>query len=156
MANHFKHTNFFFWQKWLFYSSLLFAFAGILFACCGHSFLFQPYEKMLASTIWNDNQLPKDAALLSGFIYGPFGGTIACCYILLAFIAKYPFKEKQVWARNSIIVAFGVWVVLDSMACFYFEVYPQIYIINAFSIITKAFPIIFTWKEFSREGKTRL
>ncbi len=156
MANHFKHTNFFFWQKWLFYSSLFFAISGILFACCGRSFLFQPYEKMLAEAIWNDTQMPKEAALLSAFVYGPFGGTIACCYILLAFIAKYPFKEKQPWARNAIIVGFGVWVIIDSLACLYFKVYAQIYIINAFSILAKALPIIFTWKEFNREGKTRL
>ena len=71
-----------------------------------------------------------------------------CCYILLAFIAKYPFKERRKWARNSIIIAFGVWVIIDSSMCVHFGVYPQIYIINAFSITVKALPIIFTWEDF--------
>ncbi len=66
----------------------------------------------------------------------------------MAFIARYPFKEKQLWSRNAIIVAFTIWVIIDSSVCLYFEVYPQIYLVNAFSIIVKALPIIFTWNEF--------
>lgn len=104
---------------------------------------------MLAGVFWNSAQFPPEVEPFRAFIYGPLGGTIACCYILLAFIAKYPFKEKQKWARNAIIVSFGIWVIIDSSVCFYSGVYPQIYIINAFSITMKALPIIFTWKDFS-------
>lgn len=104
---------------------------------------------MLAKVFWNSSQFPPEANSFRAFIYGPLGGTITCCYILLAFIAWYPFKEKQLWARNAIITAFSAWVIIDSSVCLYFGVYPQIYIINAFSISVKALPIIFTWKDFS-------
>lgn len=150
MESRFKFNQFLFWQKWLFYTSLLFAISGIAFAFYGNNIVFQSYNKMLASIFWQSSQLPPKAELFRAFIYGPLGGTIACCYILLAFIAKYPFREKQKWARNSIIAAFSVWVILDSSVCLYYGVYPQIYIINAFSIIIKALPIIFTWKDFSQ------
>jgi hypothetical protein len=146
-----KRSNFIFWQKWLFYSSLFFALAGIGFAFFGKSFLFQPYEQMLASAFWKSKVFPPDAEIFRAFIYIPFGGTISCCYILLAFIAYYPFKEKKIWARNAIIVAYGVWVIIDSGACIYFGIFGQIYIINAFSIITKALPIIFTWRDFKTQ-----
>jgi hypothetical protein len=76
------------------------------------------------------------------------GATIACCYILTAFIAYYPFKKKEIWARNAILVAFGVWAMLDSLVCIRYGVYFQVYFINMFSIIIKALPIIFTWKDF--------
>lgn len=148
MENHFKDKKFLFWQKWLFYSSLVFALAGVCFAFFGNSILFQPYEEMIASVFWQSEKFPVDVELFRAFIYGPLGGTIACCYILLAFIAYYPFKEKKIWARNSIIIAFSVWVLIDSTICFYFGIYTQIYIINFFSILVKALPIIFTWKEF--------
>ncbi|MFL5730087.1 MAG: hypothetical protein ACJ75J_11430 [Cytophagaceae bacterium] len=92
--------------------------------------------------------MPDDAGRLRLFIWGPFGGTIACCYILVAFLAHYPFKRKEVWARNAIILAFGIWVLIDSLVCFYYGVYFQVYLINAFSILQKALPIIFTWKDF--------
>ena len=149
MEVRFKINSFLFWQRWLFITSLLFAFAGIVFAFYGKNVLFLPYDKMIAKVFWHSSQFPADAEEFRAFIYGPLGGTIACCYILLAFIAWYPFKEKQRWARNAIITAFSVWVIVDSCVCLHFGVYPQIYIINAFSIIVKALPIIFTWKEFS-------
>ena len=104
---------------------------------------------MLAKIFWNSTQFPPGADSFRAFIYGPLGGTITCCYILLAYIAWYPFKEKQLWARNAIIVAFSAWVIMDSVICLHFGAYPQIYIINAFSITVKALPLIFTWKDFS-------
>ena len=154
MESHFKYNTFLFWQKWLFYSSILFACAGIYFAFFGNSILFQPYERMLAFAFWKSKNFPTDAEPFRAFIYGPFGGTIACCYILLAFIAYYPFKEKRIWARNAIIVAYTVWVIIDSIACFYYGIYAQIYLINAFSILTKALPLIFTWQDFKIPFKT--
>ncbi|MGZ4090301.1 MAG: hypothetical protein ACXVNO_06250 [Bacteroidia bacterium] len=145
-----KLRTFIFWQKWLLYTSILFAMAGIAFALFGNTTLFAPYNSMLAKIFWHTDQFPLEADSFRAFIYAPLGGTIACCYILLAYIAYYPFKDKQRWARNAIIVAFSVWVVIDTAGCIYFSVYPQIYFINAFSITIKALPIIFTWKEFSR------
>jgi hypothetical protein len=123
--------------------------AGIAFAFVGDSFLFEMYNKMLAKIFWNSSTFPEGANQFRAFIYAPLGGTIACCYTLVAFIAHYPFKNKERWARNSIIVAFSMWVLIDSSVCLYFAVYPQIYLINAFSIIIKALPIIFTWKHFA-------
>jgi hypothetical protein len=37
-----------FWQRWLFYSSLLFAMFGIAFAVYGNNPLFLPYNNALA------------------------------------------------------------------------------------------------------------
>jgi len=143
-----KKPSFIFWQKWLFYSSILFAFSGLLFAIYGNNKLFLPYNEMLAKIFWNKSEIPNAVEPFRAFIWGPLGATIACCYILLAYIAYYPFKGKEPWARNAIIVAFGIWVVLDSAICIKYGVYFQIYIINIISITVKALPLIFTWKDF--------
>jgi hypothetical protein len=148
-----KEASFLFWQKWLVYTSLVFAIAGIAFALLGNNFLFKPYNTMLAKLFWGSSKFPPEADQFRTFIYAPLGGTMACCYILLAFIARYPFKNKQRWARNAIIVAFSVWALIDSGVCIYFGVYAQVYLINAFSITIKALPIIFTWKHFSPQDK---
>jgi hypothetical protein len=145
-------SSFLFWQQWLFYTSLIFATSGIAFAFFGNNFLFQPYNLMLAKIFWHSPAFPTAADEFRRFIYAPLGGTITCCYILLAFIARYPFKNKERWARNAIIIAFSCWVLIDSSVCIYFGVYPQIYLINAFSITIKALPIIFTWNNFSRNS----
>ena len=141
--------SFIFWQRWLFYSSLLFAIFGIVFAVYGNNPFFMPYNKGLARIFWQSENIQIDTETFRAFIWGPLGGTIACCYILLAFIAQFPFRRKERWARNAIIVAFGTWVLLDSAVCIYYGVYFQIYIINAFSILQKGLPIFFTWKNFS-------
>lgn len=148
-------SHFHFWQQWLFYSSLGFAFMALAYAAFGHSFLFAPYNQMLAEVFWHQSQLPPEAERFRAFVAAPFGGTMACCYILLAFIAHHPFKNKEVWARQAILVGFGFWVVVDSAGCLYFGVYPQLYLINAFSILVKALPLIFTWKSFRTPANTR-
>ena len=150
-----KEFSFIFWQKWLFYTSLFFAIAGIIFALFGKNFLFVPYNQMLANIFWHSSKFPPEADKFRAFIYAPLGGTIACCYILLAFIAHYPFKNRQPWARNAIIIAFSFWVLIDSGVCIYFGVYPQVYLINVFSITIKALPIVFTWKQFSLQDRPR-
>jgi hypothetical protein len=143
-----KENRFIFWQRWLFFSSIIFAFSGVVFALSGKNLFFLPYDRMLANVFWHRTDFPAGAEQFRKFIYGPLGATIACCYILLAFMARYPFKEKQLWARNAIVLSFGVWVIIDSGLCLRYGVYPQIYIINAFSIMVKALPLIFTWNDF--------
>src|SRR5450755_241673 len=148
-----KESSFLFWQKWLFYTSLFFAISGIAFALFGNNFLFQSYNKMLAEIFWRSSKFPSEADQFRTFIYAPLGGTMACCYTLLAFIARFPFKNKQRWARNAIIISFSVWALIDSGVCLYFGVYPQVYLINTFSIAIKALPIIFTWNHFSLQDQ---
>ena len=143
-------TRFFFWQQWLFYSSIIFALAGVFFALDGDSPLFGAYNAALAKAFWHTDKIPADVEPFRAFIWAPFGGTIACCYILLAYIAWYPFRQKQVWARNAIILAYTTWIVLDSAACIYYGVYLQLIMINTFSFVIKALPLIFTWKDFNK------
>jgi len=144
-----KRMNYFnFWQKWLFYTSLLFALFGIVFAIYGDNPLFAPYNQEIAAIFWQVSDIPVEIKPFQKFIFGPLGGTIACCYILLAFIAWYPFRRKEIWARNAIIAAFGTWILLDSAVSLYFGVHFQVYIINVFSFLQKFLPIIFTWKDF--------
>src|SRR5687767_6172992 len=122
-------TRFLFWQRWLFYTSLLFALFSILFAVYGNNLLFEPYSRAIAGIFWNSGELPHDISAFGAFVRGPLGATMACSYIMLAFIAWYPFRRKERWARNAIIVAFGTWFIIDSAICIYYGVYFQVYLI---------------------------
>lgn len=146
-----KHSEkrFLFWQQWLFYSSLLFAGFGIVLALFGKSQIFSPYNKMLAETFWSKEVFPDGTAEFRNFILGPLGGTIACCYVLVAFIAHFPFRKKERWARNAIIVAFLFWFILDSGVALFYGVYFHVLVINMFSLVIKALPLIFTWRHFN-------
>lgn len=142
--------SFLFWQRWLFYTSLLFALFGIVFAVYGNNPLFLPYNRALAQVFWQSSEVPAEVEPFRAFIWGPLGGTIACCYLLLACIARYPFKRKERWARNAVIIGFSTWIILDSAISIYYGVYFQFCIINAFSFLVKALPLIFTWKYFQK------
>lgn len=154
--NYSPGSRFLFWQRWLVYTSLLFALFGIVFAVYGDNPVFKLYNNALAKVFWNTDHFPAEAESFRAFIWAPLGGTIASCYILLAYIAMYPFKRKERWARNAIIAGFGIWITIDSLASLYYGVYFQFYIINAFSFLTKALPILFTWKDFQKPKKHSL
>jgi hypothetical protein len=148
-----RRLSFSFWQGWLFYSSILSALCGIFLAMDGNNPLFIHYNRALARLFWNSAEIPASVEPFRDFIWGPLGGTMACCYILLAYIARFPFGKKELWARNAIIAGFSAWVVLDSVLCLSYGVYFQVYIINAFSVLVKALPLIFTWREFKNKNR---
>lgn len=141
-------SRFHFWQQWLFYSSLAFALCGILFSLYGNNPVFIHYNNALAGIFWASDGVPVLTDSFRAFIWGALGGTIACCYILLAFIAYYPFKRKEKWSWLAIVIAFSVWIILDSAVCIYYGVYFQVYLINLFSFSVKALPLILTRKYF--------
>lgn len=141
-------NTFIFWQRWLFYSSLLIALMGVVFAIKGDWVVFAHYDHAIARIFWQTNEIPADVKNFRLFVAGPLGGTITCCYLLLAYLARYPFGRKEKWARNAILVAFSIWCLIDSYICYRFEVYFQIYLINALSVLQKALPLIFTWRAF--------
>src|ERR1043166_2249167 len=118
--------SFYFWQRWLFYSSILFALVGILFAVWGDGPIFKIYYKALAAIFWNRDSFPVETEPFRLFICGPVGATIACCYILLAYIAWFPFAKKEPWSRNAIIFGFGIWAIIDSGVCLYYDVCFQV------------------------------
>lgn len=141
-------TSFVFWQRWLVYSSLFLAIAAILFAFDISSAIFVHYDQAIAQIFWQTPNIPTDVQAFRKFVAGPLGGTIACAYILLAYLAWYPFGRKEQWARNAIMVSFGIWFMADSYICLKYGVNFQVFLINGLSVLQKALPIIFTWKAF--------
>jgi hypothetical protein len=103
--------SFFFWQRWFFFSSLLFAMFGIILTVYGNNPLFRPYNNALAQIFGFGESMPASMEPFRAFVWGPIGATITRAYILLAFIAWYPFQRKERWARTAILVAFHVFII---------------------------------------------
>ncbi|MDQ3072415.1 MAG: hypothetical protein M3Q97_04005, partial [Bacteroidota bacterium] len=95
-----------------------------------------------------DESIPAGADDLRAFLYGPLGATVACAYILLAYIAWHPYRNKERWAYNCIVGAFGLWIILDSAIAWHYGMYIQVYGVNLFSFLVKALPLVFTFREF--------
>lgn len=142
-----------FWQKWLVYSSLIFAVFGLILAVPGENIFLAEYERMLAAALLGGSTaFSHETGVVLSFIRGPFGATIACSYIFLAYLAAFPFKRKEAWSRNAIVAAFGIWFIVDSGVCIYYGVFFQVYVINLISFFQKVLPIIFTWPYFTRKN----
>jgi len=148
-----NNKKFKFWQQWLFYSSLLFALFGLTLAFFGDNPVYDPYHKMLAQIFFSQSFFPANTQVLYSFILGPMGATITGSYLLLTYIAYFPFRRKEKWARNAIIVAFGIWFITDAIVGLYYGVYFQVLVLHLLvSVPQKALPLIFTWNDFNRES----
>ncbi|MFW5832458.1 MAG: hypothetical protein ACOCVA_09390 [Prolixibacteraceae bacterium] len=141
--------KFLFWQQWLFYSSLLFAAYGLILAFYSNNPLLAPYFELIAQNFWNQPEFPDAVTDFKAFVLGPLGGSIAFCSILVAYIAKYPFKNKERWARNAILVASLFWFITDSAVSLFYGAYLQGLVLNTLSLAIRLLPLLFTWKEFN-------
>lgn len=140
--------SFNFWQKWLYYSSLFFVFVGFLVAVFNQSIFFELWNRGAAALFGTNGTLTADVLAFKNFILGPLGGTIAGSYVLLAFIAKYPFKQKEKWAWQAATASLLTWFVIDSSICFYHGAYFNILLINMFTLFVNGLPLLFTKKYF--------
>jgi len=112
------------------------------------SSILQYYYKALSTVLYGTTLLPAEAEIFRQFIVGPFGGTMIACYGLAAFISHYAFKNKETWARNAIAISFAAWFIIDSVVCLRMGIYFQVYLLNAFSVLIKLLPLIYTWRDF--------
>ncbi|HZF63704.1 MAG TPA: hypothetical protein VEZ55_04435 [Chitinophagaceae bacterium] len=143
------HLNrFYFWVNYLKAISLFFAFLGALWAIIGSFDPFGLYDRAFAQAFWNVDRLPADAQKTFSFILGPFGATNAGYFILQFFIAKHAYSNRQMWGYKAIVVAFLVWLILDTSMCLVHKGYFNILFANIPSLLAML-PIFFTRRYFT-------
>jgi hypothetical protein len=140
--------RFYFWVSYLKVISLLFAFLGAFWAITGSFDPFGIYNRAFAQTFWNADTLPPDAQRTFSFILGPFGATSAGYFILQFFIAKHAYSYRQLWGYNAVVIAFLVWLILDTSMCLIHKGYFNIFFANIPSLIAML-PIFFTRQFFT-------
>jgi len=114
-----KYNPFLFWQKWLYYTSIFFVFIGIAVAIFNNTILFELWNQYMKSWLGIEGTLPTNLLKFKTFILAPLGGTIAGSYVLMAFIAKYPFRNREKWAWQAATLSLLTWFVIDSSLCLY-------------------------------------
>jgi hypothetical protein len=140
--------HFSFWQKWLFVTGLLLALFGVTFALFGGTPLFEIFDTQINPVFWGSVEIPDLAAgEFQRWIYGVLGATIAGWGVFLAFIAHYPFKNREPWAWNCILTGIIVWYVLDTGISLYFRVYFNA-VFNAVLLALVVIPLGFSRKHF--------
>jgi hypothetical protein len=141
--------NFGFWQRWLFVVGLFVIIFGLLM-----SFLSQtgPFDLLFNNQInpifWGGRTAPEEVVSFQGWIYGVLGATVAGWGITLAFIARYPFKNKEKWAWNCVTLGMLVWFIVDTAISLYFGVIFNA-LFNTFLLIAVMIPVTMSHKAFT-------
>jgi hypothetical protein len=141
-------SNFLFWQRWLFVVGIGIVVFGILMAVFSGSPLFDLFNRQIDPAFWAREQALGTILRFQHWIYGVWGATIAGWGVFLAFIVHFPFRNKEKWAKNCLILGLLVWFVLDTSLSLFYKVYFNA-AFNTVLLILAGLPIVFTRKEFA-------
>ena len=116
------NKSFLFWQRWLVGVGALVALFGLFMALLNGTPLFALFNDRIDPVFWGGQAVPQAGLAFRGWVYGVWGATVAGWGILVAFIAMFPFKQRQRWAWNALLAAVGTWYLLDTGISLYFGV----------------------------------
>ena len=141
-------SNFPFWQRWLFVVGLGIADFGILMAVLSGTPLFDLFNRQIAPAFWATEPTLESIQRFRHWIYGVWGATIAGWGVIVTFNAHYPFRNKEKWAWNCLVLGLLVWFVLDTSLSIFYKVYFNA-AFNTALLILAGLPVVFTRKEFA-------
>jgi len=70
--------------------------------------------------------------------------------VVIAFIVQNPFRNKERWAWDALILAFSLWYLTDTAISLSFGVIFNA-LFNTIIFIAAILPLLFTRKEFKKE-----
>ena len=141
-------SNFTFWQRWLLVVGLGIIIFGMFMAVLSGSPLFDLFNHQIDLAFWGEEQSLGTILRFQHWIYGVWGATIAGWGVFLTFIAYYPFRNKEKWARNCLILGLLIWFVLDTSLSLFYKVYFNAGF-NIALLVLAGLPMVFTRKEFA-------
>lgn len=143
-------TPFAFWQRWLFSVGLIVTGFGVALALANGTALFGVFHDQVDPVFWGPAGIPGGAAReFQSWIYGVLGATIAAWGVFIAFIAHYPFRNRERWAWNCLLVAVLLWFVVDTAISLNFRVYFNV-VFNAVGLTAVLLPLGFSRQQFGR------
>ncbi|MBN1452834.1 MAG: hypothetical protein JW963_17585 [Anaerolineales bacterium] len=141
--------KFLFWQRWLFVFSLIVTVFGMGMALLNRTSLFAVFDGQVDPVFWGASPLPAGVDRFQGWIYGVLGATMAGWGVFLAFIAQVPFRNRERWAWNALLLGLSLWYVTDTAISLYFGVIFNAVFNTAFFILA-LLPLLFTRQDFRK------
>jgi len=145
--------SFSFWQRWLFVVSVIIAVAGVLMALLSGTLIFEVFNQLIVPVFWDANPVGDSAEGFQKFIYGLLGSTMASWGVFMSFVAYYPFRNKEKWAWNCMVMGTLLWYVLDTGFSIYHKVYVNA-VGNTALLVLVMLPVVFTKKHFDPQKVT--
>lgn len=139
--------KFIFWQRWLLIFGLLLVDMGLYMVFFKGTIYFALFDNLVNPAFWASAVAPANVAEFQGWIYGVLGATLAGWGTFLAFMAHYPFKQKEKWAWKCLLAGVLVWYLPDTFISLQFGVYFNA-VGNTVLFILLMLPLLFTRREF--------
>ncbi len=139
--------KFFFWQRWLFVVGLGIAAFGLLMVFLSGTPIFDLFNQQIDPAFWGTGASLESIRPFQQWVYGIWGATIAGWGVFVTFVAHYPFRNKEKWAWNCLVLGILVWFVLDTALSAFHKVYFNV-AFNTTLLILAGLPAVFTRKEF--------
>ncbi len=140
------------WDAWLFAVSVGMTAFGVFMALFSRSPIFAAFNRQIDPIFWPAGLTDPAVRAFQEMIYGVWGATVAGFGALAAFIVRVPFRARQRWARDALVVAVAAWFVLDSGISALYGVWFNVGF-NSAVLVALALPVGLTWKEFGGEAK---
>lgn len=137
------------WDAWLLGVAAGMAAFGVGMALFAQSSLFDGFNAQIDPVFWATRAIDPGTREFRGWVYGVWGATVAGFGLLAAFVARGPFRRRERWARDALLVAAATWFALDTAVSASYGVWFNV-AFNTFVLLAIVVPIGFTWKQFSK------
>jgi len=138
--------SFNFWQKWLFISGIIVSIFGIFMVLNISS---EGFNSQIDPVFWGKEIPNIQVRNFQQWIYGVLGSTMVGWGIFIAFVAAIPFKKKEKWSRNCIMIGILSWYILDTFISLKANVEFNA-VANTILAIIILTPIFFTFTKFKK------
>ncbi len=141
--------SFSFWQRWLLALSVLVSIFGVFLALFNQTPVFNfLFNARIDPVFWGARPVFGEIRLFQAWVYGVLGATTAGWGVFLAYIARYPFKNKERWAWNCMTYGLLGWYLLDTYISYSFHVIFNV-LFNTLLIVAAGLPLLMTRRAFS-------
>jgi hypothetical protein len=139
--------KFIFWQRWLLIVGLILVDMGLYMTFLKGTPYFALFDNLVNPIFWASAIAPANVTEFQGWVYGLWGVAVTVWGTFLAFIAHYPFKQKEKWAWNCVFATVLLWYLPAAFVSLQFNAVLNVVANTAFLILL-ILPLIFTRKDF--------
>ena len=137
---------------WLKIASLLFALFGIMIALLNQTHIFQiAFNDQINPVFWKEAVMTAEAVYFQQWIYGLLGATCLMIGIMIFFIVKYAFAQRERWAWNCLIAGVAAWFIIDETISLYYAVYFNA-VLNLVLLMAFLVPLFLTMADFKNQN----
>ena len=138
-----------FWDRWLLFVGWLLVVFGLLLGFFNQTQLFDvAFNRQINPVFWPDEFPVASVGTFQTWIYGVLGCTVAGWGVFMVFLARYPFRKRERWARNCIVAGITLWYMTDTSISLFFGVTFNA-VFNTILAALVYVPLVATRREFN-------